>query len=383
MRLLPDQPSIEYLRKEAKDLLGVLRESNPEASLADAQRNLAAEYGVRDWPALKAEVERRAVATPAAPDGLADALAGAFGLGKVTEAAKPVSFTPMGRCWAITSDRGRWLAVTVYDWITEEQAAIGARLRDAAVEAGLVAPVAVRSPQGRLIESLRGESWRVHEWIEVGQSPTLPVSTELARRAGTTFGKLHALAIPSDALISAYLTSRRPRANWYRLLDDARTAGKPWAQRLDAALPGILDLHAIEVDVSSDQLILCNSNLIPEHVRQGHQGELVITEWDFAGSLTPELEIASALTHWVMRPSINRPAITAFRQGYLEVRDWPKLDLSSFGVAVSGWLNWTFNIMCEAVHPDDPERAAFTEREAVGLLDRPMTRSGLEQLLQA
>ena len=64
------------------------------------------------------------------PDGLAEALAGAFGLGDVTAAATPVSFTPMGRCWGITTDRGRWLAVTVFDWITAEQAELGARLRD-------------------------------------------------------------------------------------------------------------------------------------------------------------------------------------------------------------------------------------------------------------
>ncbi|WP_329474390.1 hypothetical protein OG555_21950 [Kribbella sp. NBC_01484] len=128
MGLLPDRPSIEYLRKQAKDLLGVLRESDPGASLADAQRALAAEYGERDWPALKAEVERRLADTPAAPDGLAEALAGAFGLGDVTAAATPVSFTPMGRCWGITTDRGRWLAVTVFDWITAEQAELGARL---------------------------------------------------------------------------------------------------------------------------------------------------------------------------------------------------------------------------------------------------------------
>ena len=35
----------------------------------------------------------------------------------------------------------------------------------------------------------------------------------------------------------------------------------------------------------------------------------------------------------------------------------------------------------EAIDPEDPERAAFAEREVVGVLDRPMTRSGLEQLL--
>ena len=39
---------MEYLRREAKDLLAALRESNPDTSLADAQRALAAEYGERD-----------------------------------------------------------------------------------------------------------------------------------------------------------------------------------------------------------------------------------------------------------------------------------------------------------------------------------------------
>jgi hypothetical protein len=55
MKLLSDRPNLEFLRKEAKDLLAVLRETKPDASLADAQRALAAEYGLRDWPALKAE----------------------------------------------------------------------------------------------------------------------------------------------------------------------------------------------------------------------------------------------------------------------------------------------------------------------------------------
>ena len=96
----------------------------------------------------RAQVRGRAPAAqaPVAPDGLADALADAFGLGSVTDAASPVSFTPMGRCWSLTTDRGRWLAVTVYAWITEAQAEAGARLRDAAVAAGVAAPTPVRSP---------------------------------------------------------------------------------------------------------------------------------------------------------------------------------------------------------------------------------------------
>lgn len=381
MKLLPDRPSIDYLRKEAKDLLAVLRESKPDTSLADAQRALAAEYGIRDWPALRAEVERRVADTPTAPDGLAEGLAGAFDLGIVTAPPKPVAFTAMGRCWDLRTDRGRWLAVTVYNWITSEQAELGARLREAAVAAGVTAPVGVRSPRGHLIESVQGENWRVHEWLEVGPSTVLPVSAATARRAGTAYGTLHALALPSDVPVSPYLTGRPSEADWYRLGDQAHAAGKPWAARLDAVLPAWLDLQTIEIDIEPGEVMLCNSNLIPTHVRQGRDGELVVMEWDFAGSLTPELEIGSALTHWVMRPELNLKGIAAFRDGYGEVREWPKLDLASFGVAISGWLNWAHNAICEAINPEDPERAVFAEREAVGVLDRPMTRSRLEQLL--
>ncbi|WP_427884817.1 hypothetical protein ACQHIV_21785 [Kribbella sp. GL6] len=380
MRLLPDRPSIEFLRKEAKDLLAVLRESEPGTSLAEAQRVLAGEYGERDWPALKTEVERRVADTPAAPAGLADELAEAFGLGKVTAPARPVTFTAMGRCWDITTDRGRWLAVTVYHWITNEQAEVGARLRDAATAAGLTAPVPVRSPQGRLIESVRGESWRVHEWLEVGPSPVLPVSADLARRAGAVFGTLHGLAIPSEEPIQWYLTHRRSPDEWQELLGRARAADKPWAGRLDALLPTVWELQEIELE-APDQLMLCNRNLIPTHVRQGRDGEFVAMEWDFAGSLTPELELGAALTQWVLRPDLNVQGLRAFRDGYGGVREWPRLEMGSFAVAISGWLNWAYNAFCEAIDPKDADHAVFAEREAVGVLDRPMTCKGLEQLL--
>lgn len=381
MKLLPDRPSIDFLRKEAKDLLAVLRDSRPDTSLAEAQRALAAEYGVRDWPALKAEVERRVADVPAAPDGLVDELAEVFGLGTVTAPAKPVVFTAMGRCWDITTDRGRWLAVTVYDWITNDQAELGARLRDAAAAVGVAAPAPARSPQGRLVEDVRGEKWRVHEWLEVGPAPVLPIGTALARRAGGLFGTLHALAIPSDDPVHGYLTYRRSVDEWQHLLSRARAAGKPWAEQLDERLPTFLELQSIELAVRGS-LMLCNRNLIPGHVRQGWGGALVVTEWDFAGSLTPELELGSALTHWVMRPEVNINGVLAFREGYCEVRKWPELQLDSFAVAISGWLNWAYNALCEAIDPEDADHAVFAEREAVGVLDRPMTRTSLEQLLE-
>ena len=59
-RPLPSQPSLEHLRKEAKSCLARLRQRDPIAQLADAQRAVAQAYGFRSWRALKSAVEKQA-----------------------------------------------------------------------------------------------------------------------------------------------------------------------------------------------------------------------------------------------------------------------------------------------------------------------------------
>lgn len=56
---LPDRPSLEYLKKLAKERLRELRRTNPEARLADAQLAVARAHGFPSWRALKTEVDRR------------------------------------------------------------------------------------------------------------------------------------------------------------------------------------------------------------------------------------------------------------------------------------------------------------------------------------
>ena len=54
---LPDAANLDWLRKQAKRRLRELRQANPEAKLADAQFDLAKEYGFASWRALKAHVD--------------------------------------------------------------------------------------------------------------------------------------------------------------------------------------------------------------------------------------------------------------------------------------------------------------------------------------
>ena len=58
---LPDAPNLDWLRKQAKRRLEELRQSNAAAQLADAQFELAKQYGFTSWRALKAHVDSLSV----------------------------------------------------------------------------------------------------------------------------------------------------------------------------------------------------------------------------------------------------------------------------------------------------------------------------------
>jgi hypothetical protein len=54
---LPDRPSLEYLKKQARERLRELQVRVPGTQLADAQHAIAREYGFPSWPKLKAHVD--------------------------------------------------------------------------------------------------------------------------------------------------------------------------------------------------------------------------------------------------------------------------------------------------------------------------------------
>jgi ankyrin repeat protein len=75
---LPDDPSLEWLRKAAKRRLAEMRASHPAATLSLAQLDVARRHGFRSWRALRAHVDAASVAGrlfAAARAGDADALA--------------------------------------------------------------------------------------------------------------------------------------------------------------------------------------------------------------------------------------------------------------------------------------------------------------------
>src|SRR5262245_54243951 len=54
---LPNDPSLEQLRKQARELQGELRRDDPAVKLSTAQRLVARKYGFPSWPKLVRHVE--------------------------------------------------------------------------------------------------------------------------------------------------------------------------------------------------------------------------------------------------------------------------------------------------------------------------------------
>jgi ankyrin repeat protein len=57
MLTLPDNPNLEWLRKQAKARLAELRQADPGAKLGDAQFQIAKQYGFSSWRALKGHLD--------------------------------------------------------------------------------------------------------------------------------------------------------------------------------------------------------------------------------------------------------------------------------------------------------------------------------------
>lgn len=386
MRTLPQTPNLEYLKQQAKDLLGALRETQPTASLADAQRTLAQQYGFRTWTDLKVEVERLRAQPELADPELASGIAKAFDLGDATAPAVVVAReVVMGPSIRLETGSGRWSAQAVLPWMDLDQAEEAVRLMEAAAEAGVQTPKPVRSPAGSLVEEAAELRWRVDEWMELGPSIAKPVSAATAAKAGELLGTLHRLRLAPARGMSPWLTQRRTPERWREILTIVEDSGATWSRELAAALPAIIDISAVGVEPPARDLILSLTNLIPGNLRLGRGGSLVVHRWEYAGAITPAWDLGLALGAWTegvddrLHEAAARPLLEAY---VAATGERPALDVSMFSPSITAWLNWLVSRMNHALEGEGDERERAT-KELLNMLAFPLTREKLERILRA
>ncbi|MEO3748192.1 phosphotransferase [Plantactinospora sp. B5E13] len=385
MKTLPDNPHLDHLRQQAKDLLAGLRDVEPTASLADAQASLARQYGFRTWTALKAEVDRRRGRSDVAAPALARALADRYRLGEVVGEMRALARPDdMGRQWSLETDRGRWAVRTMDTWWPIVDAETDVRLQEAVAAAGVLLPTPVRSRSGRIVETVEGHRWRVSEWLHSGPPLSAPASATVTREVGAILATIHGLALPVDR-ISPWHGTRLSGVEWPEVAATATGRSAGWAPLLAAAVPTLVDLELIGADAPAPPApVLCHNTLGPASVRRGANGRLVVTGWEHAGGQPPSWELANGLLDWTVEPggAVNTVGARALVDGYRETAGTlPDLDLTMFRGAVTSLVNYVSGQVDYALAAGDPEDRRYADRSVTHLLSHLPTRSTLERLL--
>ncbi|GAA1034288.1 hypothetical protein GCM10009557_38570 [Virgisporangium ochraceum] len=318
MKTLPDNPNLEHLRRQAKDLLAGLRDSNPAATLADAQATLAAQYGFHGWPALKAEVDRLQGEPDVADPALARAIAERFDLGAVTGAMRSLARPDeMGRRWALDTATGRWAVRTVDGVYPPTDGEPDVALQEAAATAGVVLPRPVRSGSGLVVEEIQGNRWRVHEWPHSGPPLSAPVGAVSCAAVGRILATVHGLRLPADRICGWHSVRLNP-LGWADLAEKAPA----WAPLIEAASDTLANLDQLStMEGDPEPPVFVHNSLIPGNVRLGRSDTLVVTGWEHAAGQPPSWELGEALSHWAVDPNggVNEVGARALLDGYAEV----------------------------------------------------------------
>ena len=387
MRTLPDSPSLDHLRQQAKDLLQQLRAARPTASLAEAQAGVAEQYGYRTWPELKAEVQRRRAAVRAADDVLGAAVAGAFGLGTPQGALVAHERQWAGQAWLLETDRGRWLVRQLFDWFDESRVEADVLLADAAVAAGILTPRPVRTAAGTIVASLHGSRWRAFEFAPAGPEPSTPADPRHAAAAGRILGKVHRFGLPAPDPVQPWLVSVREESAWRNLQTVCASRGMPWANRLAEVIPGLVDVSTIVEPVDAAPVVLSACHYAPNAFRIAGPDDLIVTGWDHAGSIPPRWDLGGTLAGWSpgVDGEVNGPAVRALLAGYAEQTTVPEpLDLGIFSAWLCGAMNWLVSRIRIAIDPrEDEAERALAARAVPWLLADPPVRGRLERIVGA
>ena len=388
MRDLPDHASVDHLRRQAKDQLVVLRRTEPDATLTDAQASVAQQYGFPSWADLKAEAERRAAAPPrVAEDEVTRQLASAFGLGPASGPMTHVERGWTGETWDLATAEGRWVVTSLADYVVAEDIETEADLVERSIAAGILAPEPVRTAAGPFVLDLDGTNWRVHRWVTLGPPLPQPPAPDDAAEGGRILARIHELGLEPPKPVVPWLTQRWPEAQWRQLADAAHTDGRVWADAFDQAIPRFLELDDAVADPRdpNERAILSKAWHAPAAMRSAGANGLLATGWEHASAIPKDWDLGASIMAWAEtdRNDFDVTVARSFVDGYRSVVGDVPIDLPMFTSGVTGALNWAISRANIALNDDDPTERELAERNIRVLVDNPITPDAVVGLADA
>ena len=212
-----------------------------------------------------------------------------FGLGGDAALHGPVAFGRLGEVWQLVTERGPFAVKHPHFAVSREDAERDAAYQDVVHSAGVHMPAVVRAVDGSVIVHIGNAQVRVYEWVDV-----LPADRSLdPGELGRLLASIHAAAVPSGQPVDSWYVDPIGAEKWHDLLMRLRRADAPFADRLAAVLPGVLE--AEDILTSPRRVQICHRDLWADNVRRTPGGGLVVLDWENSGPGDVNGELGCAL----------------------------------------------------------------------------------------
>ena len=300
--------------------------------------------------------------------------AAAFGLGEPVSLTGPVARGRLGAIWRLDTAHGSYAVKVTDDPPDPLEVERDAAYQDAFRAGGVPMPALVRSTTGAVLAEVAGRLLRVYTWVDVA-----PEDRRLDPGAvGRLLARAHGVRLPAEGPVDPWFTEPVGPGGWQELLVRLRAAGAPYADRLDALVPGLVEVEALLEPPR--ELQVCHRDLWADNLRDSPSGPVAL-DWENAGPAGPEQELGMVVFEYACgEPARARALVAAYAEAGGTARIRALADFSML-VAVQGHLVREGGRRWLAAGSDD-ERADH-EAWVSEFLDDPFLRPQLEEMLDA
>ncbi len=257
---------------------------------------------------------------------------------------------------------------------TEAKAAADVAFQLLALDAGVLLPLPVLQPDGRVLTELdHGPTVRADVWMELSPTETAPVD-----ELGGVLAVLHGLGRPTAQRPNPWYTDPVGEEHWRRLVELAESRHAPFAGPLRRALPDLIALERMLPVPVRDDARRCHLDLDGSNLARDVDGRLVVLDWENSGPAAPVHELAILVGDH--GPDDGRRLVRAYEAAGGPARITTAEDFA-MAVAVQGHLiRFYARRWLESKDPEDVERSRW--RLETGLGPALLTPRSIETLVR-
>jgi Ser/Thr protein kinase RdoA (MazF antagonist) len=311
-------------------------------------------------------------------------IADTYALGTGDWTMTPVARGALGQIWKLSGNGTAWAVKELLFETDEPDVGAESALRDAAETLGISAPRLMPDRTGAHVVRLpEGSYVKLYDWVDgTAADPSDPATLSWC---GRTLAILHKAGAGTSGTPSGWYERCNPESDWAELLGKAERAGLPWAGELGRfAATTAVELARHVSPSSPGDVVTSHLDMRPQNVLVGPDGP-VLLDWDNAGPVSAERELARAVYVWSGGNRCDADAARHLVRAYRNAGGRAVIkNLDAFSMLFATDLNYVYVQADCAVDPAmTAEQRAFGSREAVAKLRSLPDLTAVSRLTEA